>query len=329
MSGWPRRAVIVAMAASVLLPVEASRANFLTDLFKGSSKQAKPSKSASRPKREAIAKAAAPARHVASSKPAAPPKSRVAEKPDPVLPAGQKCEPAKFHLVIDVGHTAESDGAMSARNVPEFRFNLNLAERIKEKLTSEGFVRTQLMVTEGKARPSLIKRAAKANKSHADLFLSIHHDSVPDKFMENWEFEGKESHFSDRFSGYSLFVSRDNPDYEASLAFATMIGKELKADGLKFANQYTLPIMGKYQHPLLDKDAGVYRYDHLVVLKRTLMPAVLLEAGSIINRDEELQMASVERQDMIIGAVTTAVKEYCGPVPASEAEARPQVNANH
>jgi N-acetylmuramoyl-L-alanine amidase len=38
---------------------------------------------------------------------------------------------------------------------------------------------------------------------------------------------------------------------------------------------------------------------------------VLLEAGSIINRDEELKMASPERQDMIAGGVTTAVKQFC------------------
>src|SRR5262249_38680101 len=87
------------------------------------------------------------------------------------------------------------------------------------------------------------------------------------------------------------------------------------AQGLKFADQYTLPFMGQYQHELLDKDAGVYRYDELIVLRKTEMPAVLLEAGSIINSDEELQMASPERQDIIITAVTTAVKEYCGPAP--------------
>jgi N-acetylmuramoyl-L-alanine amidase len=43
------------------------------------------------------------------------------------------------------------------------------------------------------------------------------------------------------------------------------------------------------------------------------MPAVLLEAGSIINRDEELKMSSTERQDIISSAVTAAVKEFCEP----------------
>ena len=71
--------------------------------------------------------------------------------------------------------------------------------------------------------------------------------------------------------------------------------------------------MGRYQHPLLNKETGVYSYDQLIVLKSTRMPAVLLEAGSIINRDEELKMDSPERRDIIGSAVAAAVKEFCGP----------------
>jgi N-acetylmuramoyl-L-alanine amidase len=41
------------------------------------------------------------------------------------------------------------------------------------------------------------------------------------------------------------------------------------------------------------------------------MPAALLEAGSVINRDEELKMDSPERRDIISSGVTVAVKEFC------------------
>src|SRR6202007_654721 len=119
--------------------------------------------------------------------------------------------------------------------------------------------------------------------------------------------------FSDRFGGYSVFVSRNNPDFKTSLAFAELIGKEMKAQGLQYARQYTQAIMGRYQHPLLNKETGVYSYDDLVVLKSTRMPAVLLEAGSIINRDEELKMDSPERQEIISNAVAAAIKDYCDP----------------
>jgi N-acetylmuramoyl-L-alanine amidase len=314
---WPRgRIIIAAMAAMVLLPIEVSDAGWLSDVFKGSSKQAKSPKQGK------------PSKHVTSRKPAtlarpaASPRRRtvklaalgpVALPSAAFKPVTTRCDPSKFRIVLDVGHTAESEGAISARNVSEFVFNLRLAKRIEEKLKAEGFAETRLLLTEGKARRSLVKRVDTANNLAADLFLSIHHDSVPNKFLEDWEFEGKKSRFSDRFSGYSVFVSRNNPDFKTSFAFAELIGKEMKAQGLDYARQYSQPIMGRYQRPLLNKETGVYRYDELIVLRKTRMAAVLLEAGSIINRDEELKMSSPERQDIISSGVTAAVKEFCEP----------------
>jgi N-acetylmuramoyl-L-alanine amidase len=89
----------------------------------------------------------------------------------------------------------------------------------------------------------------------------------------------------------------------------------MKAQGLQYAQQYTQAIMGRYQHPLLNKETGVYSYDQLIVLRSTRMPAVLLEAGSIINRDEELRMDSPERQGIISNAVARAVREFCDTQP--------------
>ena len=296
------------MAALVVLPIEAGNAGWLSDVFNGQSNTDKSQKHAGAPRPAASARSAAPRKSHAAKPPALRPAT---SKSSASKPAATTCDPAKFRLVLDVGHTAESEGATSARNVAEFVFNLRLARQIEEKLKAAGFAETRLLVTAGKARRSLVKRVTAANDLHADLFLSIHHDSVPNKFLENWEFEGKKSHFSDRFSGYSVFVSRDNPDFATSLAFAELVAKEMKAKGLQYARQYSQAIMGHYQHPLLNKETGVYSYDQLVVLRTTRMPAVLLEAGSISNRDEELMMDSAERQDIISSGVTTAVKEFC------------------
>jgi N-acetylmuramoyl-L-alanine amidase len=317
-----RRTIIAAMAALLLLPIEVSDAGWLSDIFKGSSKHGKSPAHATSPKHASSAKPAhSPKLHAVKHAALAP----AAVNPSALKPVATTCDPLKFRIVVDVGHTAESEGATSARNVTEFAFNLRLARGIVEKLKADGFPETRLLVTEGKARPSLVKRVAAANNLHADLFLSIHHDSVPDKFLEDWEFEGKKSHFSDRFSGYSVFVSRNNPDFKTSLAFAELVAKEMKAQGLQYAQQYAQAIMGRYQHPLLNKETGVYSFDKLIVLKSTRMPAVLLEAGSIINRDEELKMETPERRDIISGAVVTAVKKFCDPhsvTPDEPASAR-------
>jgi hypothetical protein len=115
----------------------------------------------------------------------------------------------------------------------------------------------------------------------------------------------------DRFNGYAIFVSNDNVDSTGSLAFGRSLGQELQKHGLRYTPHYTLPLMGRYRHELIDAEAGVYRYDHLIVLHSTRMPAVLLEAGSIINRQEELELATPERRSTIAQAVTAAVEEFC------------------
>jgi N-acetylmuramoyl-L-alanine amidase len=305
---YRRRTIIAAMAALVLVPIQASDAGWLSDVFKSSSKPGKSSKRPASSKPATLARPAASSkRHTAKLTARGP----VGLKPSALKPVAAKCDPSKIRIVLDVGHTAESEGAISARNVAEFLFNLRLAQRIEEKLKADGFAETRLLLTEGKARSSLVKRVAAANNLPANLFLSIHHDAVPNSFLENWEFGGKKSHFSDRFSGYSVFVSRNNPDFKTSLSFAELLAKEMKAQGLQYAQQYTQAIMGRYRHPLLNKETGIYSYDQLVVLRKTRMPAVLLEAGSIINRDEELKMDSPERRDIISSGVTAAVKEFC------------------
>src|SRR6266436_7283852 len=221
------------------------------------------------------------------------------------------CDSAAFRVVVDVGHTAESPGAISARGVYEYGFNLRLATLIKQKLLAAGFAKTVLLVTDGPARKSLFQRVARANRLSADLFLSIHHDSVPDSFLEAWEYQGEEHGFSDRFKGHSIFFSIDNADPDGSLEFGRLLGEQLQSRGLQYTPHYVEKFMGHRQRLLVDAKVGVYRYDQLIVLKSTQMPAVLLEAGSIINRNEELVMSSPERQSLIATAVTDAVDGFC------------------
>jgi N-acetylmuramoyl-L-alanine amidase len=221
------------------------------------------------------------------------------------------CDRAAFRVVVDVGHTAKVPGAVSARGVPEFEFNLRLAKLIERQLIDAGFAKTMLLVTEGPTLMGLARRVARANQAHADLFLSIHHDSVPDWFLENWEYEGKPRHFCDRFKGHSIFVSNDNRDRKGSLLFARLLGMALKARGLQYTPHYTESFMRHRRRQLLDAEAGVYRYDLLAVLRETRMPAALLEAGSIINREEELLLSTPEHQALIAAAAVEAVTSFC------------------
>jgi N-acetylmuramoyl-L-alanine amidase len=245
-----------------------------------------------------------------------------ARSQDQVAPPGNEaqaaCRPSDFRVAVDVGHTVAVPGAISARGTTEYSFNLRLGESIKQSLVKAGFDKAELLIT-GAAPPlGLLERAMHADKLHADLFLSIHHDSVPDNLLQTWNYEGHEYHYNDSYPGYALFVSYDNPDRAGSLMFGHMLGEALQARGLGYTPHYILPLMRHRRRELVDEAAGVYRYDQLVVLRMTRMPAVLLEAGSIVNRREELALADPERVAVESAAVVAAVEDFC----AARAKAR-------
>ena len=244
-----------------------------------------------------------------------------AQSVEDVPPAekGDACQRSDFRVALDVGHTVRVPGADSARGVPEYTFNLQLTDTIKQALAAAGFSKTVRLITATAPWAGLLERAARANQLRANLFVAIHHDSVPDNLIEKWEYNGETHRFSDRFRGYSIFISEANADRKGSLAFGHLLGRELQARGMHYTPHYTLPLMGRHRHQLVDAEAGVYQYDQLIVLRNTLMPAVLLEAGSIVSRKEELELATPERRALISAAVVAAVEEFC----AERAEAKP------
>lgn len=222
------------------------------------------------------------------------------------------CSRAAFRVVLDIGHTTDDTGAMSSHGVTEFAYNQVLALEIDQRLVEMGFPAPLLLLEAGPAKRSLHHRMARANARPADLFLSIHHDAVPDSFVETWDDDGTPRPFSDRFKGHSIFVSFGNRLRAQSLDFAKRLGRAMEAHGLAHTPHYAETFMGRYRRDPLDAATGVYRYDRLHVLRTARMPAVLLEAGSILNRAEALDLQTPARRAAIVAAVTEAIDGYCG-----------------
>ena len=229
----------------------------------------------------------------------------------PSQAASESCARASFRVVVDVGHTVDVPGAMSARGIPEYAFNLQLAREIKQALVNAGFEQTVLLITATAPRRGLVERAARANSLRANLFIAIHHDSVPDNLKHSWDYDGQKNEFNDDYPGYAIFISNDNADPVGSLQFASLLGRELERRSLHYTPHYTYALMGHRRRILVDSKAGVYRYDELIVLRQTTMPAVLLEAGSIVNRQEELELGTQERRSLTSAAIVAAVENFC------------------
>ncbi len=206
-------------------------------------------------------------------------------------------------VAIDVGHFIEEPGATSARGRPELDFNRELAAEIESAVRGRGLA-TLLIGADG-LMSRLTQRTAAA--ADADFLLSVHHDSVQPHFLETWEHDRVERAFSDRYSGFSLFVSRKNAAVKRSLTCASAIGEALRHAGFSPSLYHADPIPGENK-PFADRRNGVHYYDNLIVLKTARTPAVLLEAGVIVNRDEELKVQSEEVRKRIAAAVAQGVE---------------------
>jgi N-acetylmuramoyl-L-alanine amidase len=203
-------------------------------------------------------------------------------------------------IAIDIGHSLSRPGAISARGEPEFSFNRGLALVVERVLRERSF-RTRLIGEQGDIE-KLTDRSAAAASAGAAFLLSLHHDSVQPQYLEAWQVDGRQQHHSDRFSGFSLLVSRSNPDAGKSLECARAIGGELRRSGFSYSRHHNEPIPGE-NRPFADAVNGVYYFDELMVLKTATMPAVLLEAGIIVNPDDERALADPKTRERIARAL--------------------------
>ncbi len=191
---------------------------------------------------------------------------------------------------MDVGHFSAEPGVISASGRPEFEYNRDLALEVKRALEHRG-LGVKLI---GERGEHAVLHHRTRDAGGASLYLSIHHDSVKESLLPQ----------AGRFAGFSLFVSRANPQPEASLACASAIGALLRREGFTPSRYHADPATGA-PRPFADETNGVHYYDNLAVARTATMPSVLIEAGVIVNREEERRMRDPGVRRRIAGAVAT------------------------
>jgi N-acetylmuramoyl-L-alanine amidase len=197
-------------------------------------------------------------------------------------------------VALDIGHSRRNPGVISARGIPEWELNRQLAEEVAAHLQQLG-VSYRLIGADG-TMEILLERTALAEKDA--LFVSLHHDSVQPEWLAQ----------IDRYSGYSLFVSRKNRKIEESLACAQKLGNRLLAAGFHPSRYHAAPVKGE-NRPFADQSRGIHYYDGLAVLRTARQPAVLVEAGVAVNPQDEIHSTGKEGRSRIAEAIAQAVSE--------------------
>lgn len=152
-------------------------------------------------------------------------------------------------IVIDPGHGGRDPGAIgSLTGTTESELVLKAGLKLQKKLESKGF---KTYITRDDNRyVDLYQRPNIANKLNADLFVSIHINAFSSPTAQGIEVLYKED------------ASRDNKSF----------AKNMQGYLLSYLNGI---------------DRGIKNRPRLVVLKNTMMPAVLAELGFLTNADEE------------------------------------------
>lgn len=205
-----------------------------------------------------------------------------------------------MEVAVDVGHYAAEPGVISASGVPEFEFNLALALEVRTELEK---LRVNVRLIGERGDQAVLHHRTRDARG-ADLFVSIHHDSVREGLLPQ----------ADRFAGFSLFISRQNPKLGKSLACASAIGAKLKGAGFTPSRYHADPVLGEAR-PFADEANGVHYYDNLAVARSAATASVLVEAGVIVNREEEQRMRDPQVRGRIAAAVAGGVRACLAKEP--------------
>jgi N-acetylmuramoyl-L-alanine amidase len=194
-------------------------------------------------------------------------------------------------IAVDAGHYPDKPGVISASGKPELEYNRALAADVKTALERAGFAVRMIGQYE-----SFGRRAREAQG--AALYVSVHHDSVREWLLPK----------AARFSGYSVFVSRHNPQPDKSLQCASAIGSQMRAIGLRTSRYHADRVLGE-NRPFADEENGVHYFDNLAVGRAPRMASVLIEPGVVVNADDERRVTEPAMRRGIAGAIARGVSQ--------------------
>lgn len=243
-------------------------------------------------------------------------------------------------IVIDAGHGGKKPGAAGSYST-EKNVALQVALKLGKKFEEDMPDVKVLLTRKTDVDVDFYKRAAIANDAKADLFISIHCNSMPDiKAVTGYStVKGKKvakySYVKNKTtSGTETFVAGSHRLNEQNVAIRENADIKLEKnykqnyDGYDPNDPQTFILLSLFKNTFRDKSLklarliqGNYREDNkrvdrgvkeqgILILQRCGMPAVLTEIGFISNPTEEDYLNSNSGQDEIVSAIFNAVKTY-------------------
>ncbi|MEO9146257.1 MAG: N-acetylmuramoyl-L-alanine amidase [Ginsengibacter sp.] len=184
-------------------------------------------------------------------------------------------------VIIDAGHGGRDLGAKGG-NADEKDITLAIAKKVKE-LNSNKKINIVLS-RDNDDFISVHDRASFANKTKADLFISIHLQAI---------LSGNNLQKSTR-SGFSVIIAKNDNAYSSQ---SKLLGFSIINS---FKDNYPLPVASD----LMQRERGIW------VLKATECPAVVIEAGYITTPKDLEYLSQSKNQETIAKNILNGIENY-------------------
>ncbi|WQX97550.1 N-acetylmuramoyl-L-alanine amidase [Helicobacter pylori] len=235
----------------------------------------------------------------------------IAEKNDTFIKTKRK---KHKKIVLDAGHGGKDCGAMSANLVCEKDIVLEVVKFLHKELKKRGY--SVLLTRDKDIYIDLVARTELANKKGADLFISVHANSIPKHSTSNAH--GIETYFlstarSERARKVAEQENKDDVnlmDYFSKSLFLNSLNTQRLIVSNKLAIDVQYGMLQSVRKNYPDVVDGGVREGPFWVLAGALMPSILIEIGYNSHAIESKRIQSKPYQKILAKGIADGIDSF-------------------
>nr|WP_232262133.1 N-acetylmuramoyl-L-alanine amidase [Helicobacter pylori] len=235
----------------------------------------------------------------------------IAEKNDTFIKTKRK---KHKKIVLDAGHGGKDCGAMSANLVCEKDIVLEVVKFLHKELKKRGY--SVLLTRDKDIYIDLVARTELANKKGADLFISVHANSIPKRSTSNAH--GIETYFlstarSERARKVAEQENKDDVnlmDYFSKSLFLNSLNTQRLIVSNKLAIDVQYGMLQSVRKNYPDVVDGGVREGPFWVLAGALMPSILIEIGYNSHAIESKRIQSKPYQKILAKGIADGIDSF-------------------
>ncbi|WP_033769218.1 N-acetylmuramoyl-L-alanine amidase, partial [Helicobacter pylori] len=217
-------------------------------------------------------------------------------------------------IVLDAGHGGKDCGAMSANLVCEKDIVLEVVKFLHKELKKRGY--SVLLTRDKDIYIDLVARTELANKKGADLFISVHANSIPKRSTSNAH--GIETYFlstarSERARKVAEQENKDDVnlmDYFSKSLFLNSLNTQRLIVSNKLAIDVQYGMLQNIRKNYPDVVDGGVREGPFWVLAGALMPSILIEIGYNSHAIESKRIQSKPYQKILAKGIADGIDSF-------------------